>query len=316
MQAFQPVISQRVTPALAVAMIALLAHACSSSARASAPSPAATIYTQAYCERLDRCQTLQARGNFGTVDGCVSRVAPDTDDELRSPGAAVTEDQANACASAMRQAPCDVLTSALPACQFIGSLEAGAACGSGYQCKTGSCFRTTDAGTLALCGTCSARVPEGSNCTNANCQGGLLCAKGRCMAPADVGAACGDAQPCRPNLQCEQGKCQLPLGAGAACTPSTASAADVLSCDATQLLYCVGGTCAAVRYVAVGDRCCADPAAKQLVACAGSSCASDSGTCVADLKEGDACSSDGAPCEVPLACIDGHCGRTSIAACR
>jgi hypothetical protein len=210
----------------------------------------------------------------------------------------------------MRQARCDVLTSALPECQFVGTLEAGAPCGSGYQCKTGSCSRTE------LCGTCSPRVPTGSDCTQANCQSGLLCAAGTCKALSDVGAACGDAQPCKPSLECVTGKCQPPLGAGAACTPATASA-DVLSCDAAQLLYCVAGTCTGVRYAEVGQSCGLDGASKQLVACTGSSCSSETaGTCVADRKEGEACASDGPPCEVPLSCIDGRCGRTSIAQCQ
>jgi hypothetical protein len=309
----------RVACALAAVLLA-----CSSKAPENTPSPAATTYTQGYCERLDRCQTVQARENFGSVDECVTRVAPDTDDEFRSPGTTITADQASACATAMRQAPCDVLTSALPECQFVGTLDAGAPCGSGYQCKTGSCFRTTDGGTLALCGTCSPRVPEGSDCTKANCQSGLLCASGRCKALADVGGGCGDAQPCKPNLQCAQGKCQQPLGAGAACTPPAAAATDVVSCDGTQLLVCVAvgadsaaGTCVAVRYAAVGESCGLDPTKKQLVSCGGSSCSDGSaGTCSADLKEGDACSSDGPPCEVPLGCIDGRCGRTSIASCQ
>src|SRR5262249_33746568 len=158
-----------------------------------------------------------------------------------------------------------------------------------------------------------------SDCTHANCQSGLLCAAGTCKAVADVGAACGDAQPCKPNLQCATGKCQRPLGAGAACSPQAAAGADVLACDATQRLSCVGvgagavaasGTCPPIRYADVGQSCGLDPASKQLVSCAGSSCSSDAGgTCVADGKEGDDCASDGPPCEVPLSCIDGRCGR-------
>jgi hypothetical protein len=302
--------------AITLALVTLEAMAaCSSTSAATPPSEAATIYTQAYCERLDRCQTLQVRDNFGDVATCASRVVPDTDDELRSRGTTITQDQASACATAMRQAPCDVLTSSLPACQFVGTLEDGAPCGSGYQCKTGSCFRTTDSGALALCGVCSARVPAGSDCTNANCQGGLLCAGGKCKPLADSGAACGDAQPCKPNLQCANGKCQLPLGAGAACTPEAGGAAD--GCDETQLLFCVAGACAPVRYAAVGAACGVDPAAKQRVSCTGGSCSSASaGTCVADLKEGDPCGSAEAACEVPLSCIGGQCGRASIAACQ
>jgi hypothetical protein len=193
---------------LAIASSFIGAFACSSSDAESTPPPsaAATTYTTAYCERLDRCRTRASRDSFEDVDTCTRRFLPDIDDEFRSPGTNVTDAMADTCAAKMRDTPCEVLISAMLECQFSGSLDTGAPCGSGYQCNGSSCARATDSsGSSALCGTCSARVPDGSDCTNANCEAGFVCAQGRCKAPAKAGAAC-DTQPCTPDLQCFHGR--------------------------------------------------------------------------------------------------------------
>lgn len=305
------------------------ALACSSEeADPPPPSAAATAYATAYCERLDRCRTRASRDTFGDVQTCTGRFLPDIDDEFRSPGASITDAMVDTCAARMRGAPCDTLVSAMLECQFVGSLQAGAACGSGYQCQSSSCAKVTNgSGVSALCGTCSDRVPEGSDCTNANCQSGSVCAEGRCQVLADLDEPC-EAQPCKPDLQCFQGRCERFLGPNDECTPET-DGREVLRCDPTQLLFCaptsVGsndGRCVPVHHAPLGATCGFDATANALVACLGASCSapltatSGGGICVADLKEGAACTATDATCELPLYCIDGHCGRASIHACR
>jgi hypothetical protein len=104
-----------------------------------------------------------------------------------------------------------------------------------------------------------------------------------------------------------KGKCEAPLAEGAPCTPVT-DTLDVVPCDVTKLLTCVQGKCTVVRFGSGGAACGDD------VACGGASCSA--GKCVADLAEGAACDSPDAVCQVPLGCVGGHCGRSSIAACK
>ena len=309
---------------LASASLLVSVFACSSEDDPSAAPPAtatATIYTSAFCERLDRCRPRSLRDSFGDVATCTQRFLPDIDDELTSPGVKVTEAQADACAAKMRELPCTVPISAMPECVFSGTLELGPPCGSGYQCRSGSCARAEG----SVCGECSARVGANADCSLANCEPGLVCAAGRCRPPAELGEAC-DAQPCRPGLQCFKGRCEEPLGPGEACVPEPSRDADILDCDGNQLLFCspstddpTKGRCAEVRHAPLGATCGLDRSANTLVACTASSCSAPlltgGGTCVADLKEGEACGATDAACEVPLYCTKGRCSRFSIHTC-
>jgi hypothetical protein len=295
--------------------------ACSTTEPLSGPG---SSFATAFCTRLDRCRPRLVRDEFGDVATCRSRLFPDFNDELTSPGTTITTAQIDACTAKMGSTPCSVLTSAIVECNFAGTLAAGAPCGSGYQCQTGSCFRvTSSSGVTALCGTCSARVPLGGDCTTANCEGGLSCTNGRCIANGAEGAACNpDTQPCQAQLQCFNGACVRQLVAGAPCTPVRDGQPDPIFCD--PLFFCApnkndpnNGTCTAVRHSLLGDECGLDEAAGQLLACAGASCTSATGgRCVADLKEGATCDPARGGCEVPFECLEGRCSRQSITICR
>lgn len=285
--------------------------------------PAAS-FTSAYCVRLERCRPRLLRDEFGDVASCSKRFLPSFNDELQANGTTITTAQTDACAAKLDTTPCSVLTSTIAECNFVGTLAAGAPCGSGYQCQTGSCFRATNAsGVTAICGTCSARVAAGGDCTTANCENGLSCVQGRCLAPAAEGAACNaDSQPCATPLQCFGGTCVRPLAGGAPCTPVESDKPDPHLCD--SLHFCAPskddpkvGTCTAVRHAPLGDSCGIDERAGELIACSGGGCTSRSGgRCVADLAEGAACDPTLGGCQVPLECLEGRCAQPLIAGCR
>lgn len=275
------------------------------------PSEPARAYAKAYCERLARCRPRGTRNNFGSAAGCADQLVADLDEELaRTAPQAIT-----ACITALGAAPCDVLTRAIPECQFRGTLPDGAVCGSGYHCASGSCFRPDGAdGEPTLCGTCSARVGEGTTCMIANCENDLTCAGGICRRPVGLGELCNrDSAPCKTGLLCVEGRCATPLAEGEACTPPGIDPSKTRACD--ENATCVSGTCSAVGWAAVGERC-GTAETGAVVACTASTCSTTTGTCVADLREGEACTGTGTPCAVPLVCKSGKCTRESIATCR
>jgi hypothetical protein len=321
--------------ALGLAGASVASVACSSEATGKGGSVdigdvALQSYTTVVCDRFERCYPDLLKSFFGTKDACNSRVGTATEKEFTGLGTTVSQAQLNACTDKLNAAPCEVEGSDLTVeahafikeCQFQGTFAEGAACSSSAQCASGSCFKSGQAA-IPDCGVCSARVPEGGDCTNANCAGGLTCFNNKCVVPSDVDGACNTDTPCAGILRCVAGKCQRPLPKDADCNPD---AAGVVLCDPSQGLRCLKtepldptkGKCEPISYAQLGGKCGFDRATVKLTLCLGSSCTSDdNGTCVADRTEGAACSEqESVECEFPLTCVNGACTRVDPQTCK
>ncbi|MGC4119831.1 MAG: hypothetical protein QM765_35700 [Myxococcales bacterium] len=190
-------------------------------------------------------------------------------------------------------------------CAALGA--SGARCARNDQCAPPRvCFE----------GKCAALLDEAAACTDtAQCTPPLGCVEGKCapMATCTAGEGCGNegrcigpvSSACRPAgaagadctsaAQCAAGtacdtaakKCVALPGDGEACLNASACAAGFGCLDGP-------GTCSALG--GVGSTCLLGPAGPFL--CASGAVCGDSGSCIADPKEGE-------PCGIPNACGSG-----------
>jgi hypothetical protein len=310
---------------IALASIAFATLACSSTATSS-PAPRGTLaqadvaaFVAARCERMSRCDPQQLFQDFGDVAGCSTLLVPDTDDEVNGPGTSVTKAQIDACVAKLKTVPCGATAAELPECNFAGTLADGTSCLTDSQCKSGSCGRPDVQDLVVSCGTCSPPVALGGDCSAANCQLGLGCVQGKCVAPVDPDAACDESKPCKGVNQCFQGKCTAPLAKGAECVANDETA---LVCDPIAPLTCIStstdkgakGTCVPIVFAKPNEPCGLDQKSGSLILCATSTC--DQGKCQPDLPEGAPCS-DAQPtiCAFSLTCKDGKCIKEAAPAC-
>ena len=205
-------------------------------------SGACAQYVNALVGYADRC----GDGVAGGFEHERARFEASCQRALAAPGAAPNlPAQVLACAQAISAGSCSAGTD--DACKLTGgTLEDGAPCGEGFQCKSGAC-KTAPGG---QCGTCSPRVAVGGDCTSsAQCVDGAECQlgagdSGTCVTVkiAKAGESCasdsGELVRCEPGTDCSFGSseptCKTPSPAGADCT----SGGD---CEGT--LKCVAGKC-------------------------------------------------------------------------
>ncbi|MEB2312798.1 MAG: hypothetical protein OZ921_11600 [Sorangiineae bacterium] len=153
-------------------------------------------------------------------------------------------DQVKGCLSAITARGCSLFAERLPSeCEgvFVGSVAVGGDCTITEECVPGSVCLITG-GTCP--GKCSPRVAAGAACSeDSECVSGLNCQKGRCVAPAAQGEACGGAAPaCLGGLFCageDEDK-----GVSGTCAPldTVFGAARGESCDATAGKLCAPGS--------------------------------------------------------------------------
>ena len=252
--------------------------------------------------------------------------------EMALPGSGMNAASVDACASALDASPCELPAGPPPVCSFHGSLEGGAPCNAGVQCRSGSCSGTVSVNPGGqsgpyTCGTCDPSVAAGQVCAsasvNAACEPGSLCiiTPGTETSPdgtytrvplveGDVGESCDDlSQSCKTGLYCsaQAGHCEklgtegAPCGQGSSAPGNVGGCAPPLSCvnEDGNFTCRTGGTgafCLMDSNCAQGLGCipgpCVGPTAR--IGCA------PSGTCgsVTWLGPGEPCDGYGRRCLV------------------
>lgn len=332
----------RVATSLAiVTTVGALALACSSDP-ASAESACAQ-YAAAIAGYESKCGESKSDAAWRRY---VARVQHLCDSRLALRGAAIKPEHITACTNVVRSAPCVTDHSDLPKCELPnGTLDDGAPCSSGEQCKSGSC-----GGGGSICGTCQPRVPvggdcsaplpvcvkgalcdpttktckaivhngEGSTCVPGNgelCDSGLYCDLGTssCEERRPLGAACGGTAPCQIGLICAETTrtCIGPrtkVVEGRACGLS----AGWVECDTNLMCEPSSETCVRIQWVAPGGDCSA-PAAL----CDHGFCNQTTKKCPALIADGQPCNPDLSTgmCERFAGCIDGKCQLRETAVC-
>ncbi len=303
---------------LFVAAVVGLACGGSTSSTPSTPSLAQStsdLGTTA-CDRLAKCEPLSIATTYGgDKASCVRILAGAEQSAAALPGSGVTPENVEACAKALAAQGCE--DPAWPAaCALSGTVPTGGACSSSVQCVAGDGCTAT----LQTCGTCVVLPKEGEPCPVGMCATGLECfpngTSSQCVAPVPQGGHCdGVLHLCTSGLQCVSGACAALLGAGAACDPTNDA------CDYTQGMYCgTSATCTKVTTATVGQAC---STVSPQILCAGlgvacvlsSQLTPQSGTCVAPLADGQACTVVGPMCTPPSACLNGVCAKPSLPVC-
>lgn len=264
-------------------------------------------FATAFCSQLAKCTPFALQVTYGDMATCVTRAAIPCPSALAANGTKTTTSDLEQCVQAVNAETCDeYLDNPQPsACSIPGTVAAGAACGSDWQCSTGFCALT--AGTL--CGTCATRAMPGQTgpdggpvcLVDAQCAATSVCAAGKCVTPGMMGATCSAMDPCLRTLACIGGTCKTPLQAGAACAAAT-------DCDGSKGLYCdTKGTktCKQTGTASAGGMC--GVVNGGLVACtAGSLCTNfnmqGQGTCHPPAADNAPCGT-GVTCMAPAACV-------------
>jgi hypothetical protein len=202
------------------------------------------------------------------------------------PGSGVTPAALEACGAALSALPCpmvpDVIglvvsgyagASFLAACDFRGSLAAGAPCNENFQCASAVCVGAHETlgtgGPLpSTCGACAPTAAIGESCSSSGCGPGAICAGGAVCVSVTygaLGASCAaNASLCAPGLYCsspppQTGHCVgFPGNVGDSCSNSI-WCAGTLACGGTsqtcQQTASAGGSCSTDQDCAYGLVC-------------------------------------------------------------
>lgn len=257
-------------------------------------APDCAQYAASKCAALERCAPVLLRVDYGSTAGCLPQLTSLCQQTAALPGAALQASAVASCASAFAGASCDQVQALLdkPFCDAPGgTLAAGAACTSGYQCQSRACFR--DAG--LACGACQAPIAAGGGCRTAiDCPNGTTCSGYACVEVSGVGGPCDATRACAGYLLCENGTCQASPAQGAACDPACSSRLG-LTCDPTSQ------TCESIALAADGEACGLSVACDAHGACI-------QGTCRQAVPSGRPCDALAGPhCQTPAECVDGWC---------
>lgn len=90
-----------------------------------------------------------------------------------------------------------------------GTVPADGGCGldiESFVCAEGTACRLD----LSLCGTCTARVELGGDCTLGDCMPDAACVNAVCVQRQRVGQPCGEGLPCEVGVACDSGECVGP----------------------------------------------------------------------------------------------------------
>lgn len=179
------------------------------------------------CEALQRCWPIYAEIFAASGQSCTASLSVTMQDDLPNLEEAVASGrlaydgtQVDECLAQMRGASCEQLSDLEQgSCEVMlhGTTALGAACMLEDECA-GNAYCDLAA---ACPGVCTARQPAGGECVSEiECDNGLDCVGGHCVAPVGPGAACGENAPgCTTGYTCagtgfpitQSGTCR-PLG--------------------------------------------------------------------------------------------------------
>lgn len=282
---------------------------------ASAERAAPKVYARALCDFYRKCDPIEFRRLYVTLETCNAKLLPQTTAALSAPGNVVTAAELAACTSKLG-VTCDDTLFTIPECEFRGTQPNDTKCAFGGQCSGAECRGRTP----SECGTCGSVVGGGLDCSSgALCANGFVCLDGACRAPVGEGATCASSAYCKATLVCIDGTCKPRLGLDAACD----SAND--GCDRTLGLECIPtgpsestGTCQPPFFAKVGEDCGFNAATGLTTYCEGSACKGldAPGKCTAFQPEGSDCFEDEDLCDVGLTCLKGKCQALDPAQCK
>jgi hypothetical protein len=268
-------------------------------------------YAKASCTQANTCAPFSLTVSFGDEATCEQRQALGCTPLLGIHGSSLTPAALDACAQAIMGETClQYLDNHQPAaCNFQGTLAAGAACGAGSQCESGYCKLASG----SSCGTCATQT---SKCTvDGDCASDTFCYEGPCVTPASPPTMCNNNAPniCVRTLVClgEQeadsglGACGMPGMVGAACQDDGDCAGGIgIVCDIAQQM------CVAAQKATAGQSCGVVNGA--LVYCTGGAACANlmkvndagvpvEGTCHPSAADGAPCGT-GVNCTLPATC--------------
>jgi hypothetical protein len=337
-------IRPKVVASLSSWLLVIAFAACSDNAT-SGGGGACADYSNAVISYLERCEPSIPGGDANLR----ARYTQVCNLAVAAPGAnfgaGISE-----CIQKTNAATCDDFPACAPT---TGTLENGAACAHGYQCKSGACPHTSG----GRCGTCADKSAIGDDCSGdddcvdgaacnfgsadrgkcvalteagegescnqstqnsiARCKAGLVCnAQLKCATRGAAGAACASSSDCANDLKCVDKKCGDGVAEGGACTND--ECAKGLSCSFAD------DKCVKQKTVNAGEVC-DDTRRCARGACKGYDVKYDNGkwdvtpgTCVDPLADGADCSNDenAPPCDAFAECIDGTCKFPDPASCK
>jgi hypothetical protein len=339
--------TKRVTSALAsCGIVFLLLAACGGSGGSEGGGGSVCArYFNALVSYSDRCG-----GEIGPVSSVRPRYEAACVRALSAPGATNVGGALDRCIQQLGALPCGDDAD----CDLSGgTLDDGAPCASGYQCKGGACTGMRD----TSCGTCAPRTAIGGDCNRSNecvegarchsstgdsgkcvavtiakagerctgrdgeiidCEKGLRCvfegASGTCKEATPAGGACMAGSDCADGLKCVGNTCGPGLPEGADCGNTFSGCAKGLDCNGAK-------KCAPIVYVKAGEACDMNRRCER-GSCDGFSFSSTGvtpGTCVDPLPDGAACTKgadEGPRCDLFAECIDGKCTPDDPAQCK
>ncbi len=272
---------------------------------------ACTSMASAACGKIIECAPYIADLAFGDAAACQASFKKDCVSGAALSGAATPSMAArDACTATYTALTCESLfaSTAPAACNFPGTLVAGAACQSSAQCTSGLCKITSGS-----CGTCGTKVAAGATCqTGDTCVDGYTCAGSpkTCVAYVAKGGACSASAPCQGGLACVAAVCSLPAStAGAACDPLVSGACNFykgLTCNATSK------TCVLSALAAAGEAC--GVVGSSYTMCKHGLYCANTSTCAAQVAVGGACTST-AQCADSAACTNSVCTAPAPVTC-
>jgi hypothetical protein len=248
---------------------------------------------------------------YGTVEQCTTRFKISCVDAFKAPDSGLTAAAINACAAALPGATCeDLIYRKITACEIKGMRQNGGACGTNEQCQSGYCTQGDQA-----CGVCATYVGAGADCSQTDCEPGLVCNTGNhCVLPGGAGMNCNDSQPCKYGLYCFGNAC-----ATGAATAGATCADTIYACNTLKGIYCDLSVmkCANLGFAPAGDPC--GQVSGKFVVCSAGDCSKPSttatqGLCGSQAGDGVACDAN-TGCQDPARCVAGHCKLPSSAAC-
>lgn len=306
---------------------------------ATAEYRACAAYIEARCQRLTECGE-----NSGAF--CETYELDLCPDFVFGPGSNNTLELIQGCADAWKDAPCSVLQTFTPVCNYApGQFENGEACTYSWQCQSGACSGSNtfcgscvpvlepgapcagvegecDYGTSCDGTTCAPRPPividAGADCDTdyVNCYRGYTCrvddaGDPKCLPPVDTDGACASSYDCIPYDYCDSATqvCTPSPSAGMPCAGQGLGACDAASlCDTRSMPL----TC--VPLVGRGETCfdrpnLTDPHGNcedDLFCVCDAGEDCNDGICLQRVLEGEACG-DGIVCVAGTECRAGKC---------
>jgi hypothetical protein len=279
---------------------------------------------QIECTMAESCEAGYATVLYGSVSACLTRSTEAYQLRAASPGAVYGVAGLDTCTANQQAQTCDEWIGTLtPGCGFIGTKGMGEPCRDGDQCASGFCDDYLYYTKRDVCGVCEPPHVEGEPCSSAcGGDGTIQCehdatGMGHCVRLGSIGQTCSDLAPCATGLGCAvssgstAGQCQPATGNdGDACDPELGPL-----CDYRRRIFCNAQThtCATAQLAAPGEAC-GTLGDGSVAECADAYCpvtvsSSTTGTCVAYIPDGAACTggSGNVPCEPRALCAAGVC---------